>query len=157
MSEKFCRMCGRPVVWAYFPDGALVVVDRQIVMDGDIELTLREDGYLIANSALRGSYRAHSCPGKTTPKISAEERERGVETALTYAEKLSRSRANSGQRAAVIATLAAEVRRQRVATTPEQDAIDAVLAAYRVHIDDLPGAMIQCLEALLAIRKRTYM
>lgn len=157
MAERSCRFCGRPIMSAFLSDGAPVMIERQTTWDGDVFLTLVA-GDLIANRCSRGQgdYRVHQCQANR-PKLSFEQQQKSVARALSLAEKLAETRPAAGSRAATIVILAEEVRRLLSSPSTEREAVDALMAGYKVHIDDLPDPIIRLIEAIEACRKRYYM
>lgn len=143
---------------AFLTDGTPVSVERQRTWDGDVTLALAPNGDLIANrcESGRGDYRIHHCQANR-PKLSFEQQQKAVERALVLSDKLAETRLTPGSRAATIVALAEEIRRLRTVPGGEREAVDAFLAAYRVHIDDIPPELIRLIEAIEVCRKRYYM
>jgi uncharacterized protein YoaH (UPF0181 family) len=142
---------------AFLTDGTPVSVERQRTWDGDVFLTL-VSGDLVANrcESGRGDYRIHHCR-VNSPKLSFEQHQKAVEKALTSADKLAETRLTPGSRGATIVLLAEEIRRLRAVPAGEREAVDQLLAGYKVHIDDLSPELIRMFEALEQCRKRYYM
>jgi hypothetical protein len=179
MSERQCRICLLPIVWAFDKVGVPIVVDRQTTIDGDVWLATGSDGKLYSVDYAPGvaAYNIHKCPPAKPKRASVRrndtQRVQDVAAALKRADQArvyheqNAGDETSRAEAYALATLASEVRRQQTFTR-EREAVDALLVAYAEFVglsinqraasmDRLPGRLVTCLEALKASRDGYYM